>query len=115
MTYKGHVLVRHGKRASCRMCIRVGRKTPSGGYVTSIYKCSECSIHLCKDCFLPYHHVCTGAPDVTCATQTEEEYLAEARRCWGSREDQRHPEGEKDTLPGEDRLRRDKPGREGNN
>nr|XP_006813060.1 PREDICTED: uncharacterized protein LOC102802759 [Saccoglossus kowalevskii] len=88
-TYQNHHLVKgEGRGASCRMCIKIGRKTQKGHYVYSVYKCNECGISLCRDCFLPYHH------EITCnagkgqkVTQTEATDQAEARWLWEHRRD----------------------------
>nr|XP_006820728.1 PREDICTED: piggyBac transposable element-derived protein 4-like [Saccoglossus kowalevskii] len=83
-SFKNHHLI-HGRctrGTSCRWCIQLGRKTKKGCPVSTVFRCQECSINLCKGCFLPYHHVATGCPDRPKTTQTDEDDLEESRKRW---------------------------------
>nr|XP_006820355.1 PREDICTED: piggyBac transposable element-derived protein 3-like [Saccoglossus kowalevskii] len=82
-SYKGHTLI-YGKEHGqcCRLCIKLKRKTRSGGYRKSSCKCRECSISLCRDCFLPYHHIATGKATLCKETQYDAGDQNEARQLW---------------------------------
>ena len=54
----GHPLVRfRGRKRVCHMCSKMGRKTPSGRHVETIFGCMKCKTYLCKSgvCFLQFH------------------------------------------------------------
>ena len=53
---QGHDLVKAMKKATCKNCSQLGRKTKAGRYVQSTFKCKSCDVHLCKDgCLVEYH------------------------------------------------------------
>ncbi|XP_077862600.1 uncharacterized protein LOC144344609 [Saccoglossus kowalevskii] len=83
-TFENHHLVKvQGCRGnSCRMCIKVGRRTAKDNYISSQYKCNECGINLCRDCFLPYHQLACSQPKDGKSTQTDADDQDLAGRLW---------------------------------
>lgn len=41
-----------GRKRTCVVCRKSGKKTPSGGSVESSWECSSCKMCLCKNCFI---------------------------------------------------------------
>lgn len=52
-----HQLTRlHGRKKNCSLCMTEKRRAPCGRGVETVYGCSLCKVHLCKNtCFARFH------------------------------------------------------------
>ena len=46
----GHFIMKGDKRGRCRQCAKDKKRREI------LYKCRQCNVFLCPDCFQPYHH-----------------------------------------------------------